>query len=122
MNPRINKYNYLNTFIFSLIFFSIQWTSSYIYFIEQNHQDKILNKNQYNLLSPKQLSYADNLEIDSTIDLQTRKMSNDEFNENSYISSILIPSSKNKINIISNIYFENYSLNISNPRAPPFFS
>ncbi len=122
MNSRINKFNYINASFLILTFFLIQWTSSFIYLNGQNYNKYQIDLNSSIYSSYEQISYSDNLEVDTSFDLQKRKIFDKDF---VYIVSTLvafIPLSQNKINIVIDIYLRNNLLYLFNPRAPPFFS
>lgn len=116
MNSRINK-NYLNVFFLIIIFFSIQWFSSHIYLSEQTYDEKITNTKQSNFF--EQINYSDNLEVDTTFELQKRKIFDIDNIDIIHTSTIFTTLSKNEINITFNTYFNNNLYKLSNPRAPP---
>ncbi len=119
MNSRINK-NYLNVFFLIIIFFSVQWFSSHVYFSERTYNEKVTNtKQRLDSLSFEQINYSDNLEVDTTFELQKRKIfdiDNVDITNTSTIFTILF---QNEINITFNTYFSNNLYKLSNPRAPP---
>lgn len=121
MNSRINKFNYINASFLILIYFLIQWTSSSIYLSEQSYNKYQIDINS-NYTSYEQINYSDNLEVDTSFDLQKRKIFDKDFVDTISTLVVFIPLSQNKINIAINIYLKKNLLYLFNPRAPPFFS
>ena len=117
MDSQTNRH-FFNIFFLILTFFSIQLFNENIF----NAQQTTLNINKSDLISFEQFNYSDDLEVDTSFDLQKRKIFDKDF---VYIVSTLvafIPLSQNKINIVIDIYLRNNLLYLFNPRAPPFFS
>ena len=117
MDSQTNRH-FSNIFFLILTFFSIQLFNENIF----NAQQTTLNINKSDLISFEQFNYSDDLEVDTSFDLQKRKIFDKDF---VYIVSTLvafIPLSQNKINIVIDIYLRNNLLYLFNPRAPPFFS
>ena len=121
MNSRINKFNYINASFLILIFFLIQWTSSSIYLTEQSYNKYQIDINS-NYTSYEQINYSDNLEVDTSFDLQKRKIFDKDFVDTISTLVVFIPLSQNKINIVIDIDIKNNLLYLFNPRAPPFLS
>ena len=113
MNSRINK-NYLNVFFLIVTFFSIQWFTSHIYINEE-----ITNTKQSSSLNFEQINYSDDLEVDTSFDLQKRKIFDIDIINIINASNIFISLLKTEKTISLNIHSSIDLYNLSNPRAPP---
>ena len=113
MNSRINK-NYLNVFFLIVTFFSIQWVTSHIYINEE-----ITNTKQSSSLNFEQINYSDDLEVDTSFDLQKRKIFDIDIINVINASNVFISLLKTEKTISLNIHSSIDLYNLSNPRAPP---
>jgi hypothetical protein len=113
MNSRINK-NYLNVFFLIVTFFSIQWFTSHIYINEE-----ITNTKQSSSLNFEQINYSDDLEVDTSFDLQKRKIFDIDIINVINASNVFISLLKTEKTISLNIYSSIDLYKSSNPRAPP---
>ena len=117
MDSQTNRH-FSNIFFLILTFFSIQLFNENIF----NAQQTTLNINKSDLISFEQFNYSDDLEVDTSFDLQKRKIFDKDFVDTISTLVVFIPLSQNKINIAINIYLKKNLLYLFNPRAPPFFS
>ena len=113
MNSRINK-NYLNVFFLIVTFFSIQWVTSHIYINEE-----ITNTKQSSSLNFEQINYSDDLEVDTSFDLQKRKIFDIDIINIINTSNIFVFLLKTEKSISLDSYFTINLYKLSNPRAPP---
>ena len=119
MNSRINKFNYINASFLILTFFLIQWTSSFIYLNGQNYNKYQIDLNSSIYSSYEQINYSDNLEVDTSFDLQKRKIFDIDIINIINTLNIFISLLKTEKSISLDSYFTINLYKLSNPRAPP---
>ena len=125
MDSQTNRH-FFNIFFLILTFFSIQLFNANVHFSDNSFneqtfskQQKTSNINKSDLISFEQINYSDDLEVDTSFELQKRKIFDIDNIDIIHTSTIFTTLSKNEINITFNTYFNNNLYKLSNPRAPP---
>lgn len=117
MNSQINRH-FFNLFFLILIFSSIQLFNTNTYY---SHNQNNLNTIKFDLSYFQQINYSDDLEIDTSFDLQKRKIFDIDIINSANIQDIIDSYISKEVITSSDIYFSNNLITLSNPRAPPLF-
>jgi hypothetical protein len=114
MDSQTNRH-FSNIFFLILTFFSIQLFNENIF----NAQQTTLNINKSDLISFEQFNYSDDLEVDTSFDLQKRKIFDIDIINIINTSNIFVSLLKKEKSISLDSYFTINLYKLSNPRAPP---
>src|SRR5574344_1432402 len=106
MDSRINKY-FFNIFFLVLVFFSVKLINSNAYCIdclyEKNYTSHQINSNI--IIDISKINYSDDLEVDTTFELQKRKTVDIDAINSISISKIIISLPKDEIKMDSQNHF-----------------
>jgi hypothetical protein len=118
MDSQINRH-FFNIFFLILTFFSIQLFNNFSYEENFNKQQITSSINKSDSISYEQINYSDDLEVDTSFDLQKRKIFDIDIVNIIHSSNICVSSVKTEKTISLNTYLSTNLYKLSNPRAPP---
>jgi hypothetical protein len=118
MDSQTNRH-FFNIFFLILTFFSIQLFNNFYYEENFNKQQTTSSINKSNYISYEQFNYSDDLEVDTSFDLQKRKIFDIDIINIIHSYNVFISSVKTEKTIGLNTYLTTNLYKLSNPRAPP---
>jgi hypothetical protein len=118
MDSQTNKYLF-NIFFLILTFFSIQLFNNFSYEENFNKQQITSSLNISDSISYEQINYSDDLEVDTSFDLQKRKIFDIDIVNINNTSNVFISLLKTEEIIRLNTRFSTKLYKLSNSRGPP---